>query len=71
MSKTLGNFIDLEAITRYIDAYGLDMWRYFLATQGPMGATDADFSADHFHQVYSTDLVNTVAKFRKPCDGND
>lgn len=60
MSKSLGNFIDLAAIERYLDTYGLDMWRYFLASEGPMGATDSDFSANHFHDIYSTDLVNTV-----------
>jgi len=60
MSKSLGNFIDLATIERYLDAYGLDMWRYFLASEGPMGATDSDFSASHFHDIYSTDLVNTV-----------
>lgn len=60
MSKSMGNFIDLEAIDRYVAAYGLDTCRYFLITQGPLGATDADFSASHFHDIYSTDLVNTV-----------
>jgi len=60
MSKSLGNFIDLATIERYLDAYGLDMWRYFLASEGPMGATDSDFYASHFHDIYSTDLVNTV-----------
>jgi methionyl-tRNA synthetase len=60
MSKSLGNFIDLEAISRYVEQYGLDMWRYYLTVQGPLGATDADFAAAHFHEVYTTDLVNTV-----------
>jgi len=60
MSKSLGNFIDLAAIEHYVEVYSLDMWRYFLATQGPLGATDADFAAAHFHEVYNTDLVNTV-----------
>jgi methionyl-tRNA synthetase len=60
MSKSLGNFIDLTAIEHYVQIYGLDMWRYYLATQGPLGATDADFAAGHFHDVYSTDLANTV-----------
>jgi len=60
MSKTLGNFIDLAAIQRYLKVYGLDAWRYYMATQGPLGAQDADFSASHFHEVYTTDLVNTV-----------
>ena len=60
MSKSMGNFIDLAAIDRYVEAYGLDTCRYFLTTQGPLGATDSDFSASHFHDIYSTDLVNTV-----------
>ncbi|MHC4989787.1 MAG: methionine--tRNA ligase [Planctomycetota bacterium] len=59
MSKSLGNFIDLEAIDRYLERYGLDAWRYYLSTQGPIGATDANFSAAHFHDTYNTDLANT------------
>ena len=59
MSKTLGNFIDLEALQSYIETYSLDVLRYYLVTQGPLGATDADFSANHFHETYTTDLVNT------------
>jgi len=60
MSKSLGNFIDLETIQRYVATYGNDAWRYYLVTQGPLGATDADFAAAKFHETYSTDLVNTV-----------
>ncbi len=60
MSKALGNFIDLATIERYTDAYGLDMWRYYLITHGPLGATDANFSSGQYHDVYHTDLVNTV-----------
>ncbi|MHC4415070.1 MAG: methionine--tRNA ligase [Planctomycetota bacterium] len=60
MSKSLGNFIDLETIRSYVERYGLDAWRYYMATQGPLGATDADFADGHFHEVYTTDLVNTV-----------
>jgi methionyl-tRNA synthetase len=60
MSKSLGNFIDLEAIDRYVGTYGLDAWRYYMVSHGPLGATDADFAAAHFHEVYHTDLVNTV-----------
>ncbi len=60
MSKTLGNFIDLEAIQRYVGIYGLDAWRYYMIARGPLEANDADFSAAHFHDVYTTDLVNTV-----------
>ncbi len=60
MSKSLGNFVDLPTIQRYLTEYGLDAWRYYMATQGPLGAQDADFSAKHFHDVYTNDLVNTV-----------
>lgn len=60
MSKTLGNFIDLPTIEQYLRTYSLDGWRYYMVTQGPLGATDSDFSAAHFHGVYHTDLVNTV-----------
>jgi methionyl-tRNA synthetase len=60
MSKTLGNFVDLPTIERYLSTYGLDAWRYYMITQGPLGAQDADFSAKHFHDIYTNDLVNTV-----------
>ncbi len=60
MSKSLGNFIDLEALDGYLASYGLDALRWYLLTQGPIGAQDADFRAEHFHEVYGTDLVNTV-----------
>ena len=65
MSKTLGNFIDLEAIELYIGKYSMDAWRYYLVTQGPLGATDADFVSDRFHEIYNAHLVNTVGKFYK------
>jgi methionyl-tRNA synthetase len=60
MSKSLGNFIDLPTIRSYLDRYSLDAWRYYMTTQGPLGATDADFAAAHFRGVYDTDLKNTV-----------
>lgn len=60
MSKTLGNFIDLETIQRYVATYGLDAWRYFMVLRGPLEANDADFSATAFHDTYTSDLVNTV-----------
>ncbi|MFO0873582.1 MAG: methionine--tRNA ligase [Phycisphaerales bacterium] len=60
MSKSLGNFIDLETIQGFHATYGLDAWRYFMATRGPLDATDSDFSAAAFHETYTTDLVNTV-----------
>lgn len=60
MSKSLGNFIDLETIEQYIHTYSLDAFRYYLATEGPLGATDANFATRHFHETYNADLVNTV-----------
>ena len=60
MSKSLGNFIDLEQLQSYMERYGRDALRYFLSTQGPLGATDADFSRSQFHETYTTDLVNTL-----------
>lgn len=60
MSKTLGNFIDLEKIDEYVGTYSLDALRYFLIKEGPLGATDSDFSQSQFHETYNTDLVNTL-----------
>ncbi|MBX3355803.1 MAG: class I tRNA ligase family protein [Phycisphaeraceae bacterium] len=60
MSKSLGNFIDLPTIEGYFGRYGLDAWRWFMVTRGPLEATDADFRAEAFHETYTADLVNTV-----------
>lgn len=60
MSKTLGNFIDLETIRAYVERYGVDAWRWFMLTQGPIEATDADFSHAKFVEVYNADLANGI-----------
>ncbi|MCE9590143.1 MAG: methionine--tRNA ligase [Planctomycetes bacterium] len=60
MSKSLGNFIDLEKIDQYVATFGLDALRYFLATQGPLGTTDSDFAEAKFIETYNTDLANVV-----------
>jgi methionyl-tRNA synthetase len=60
MSKSLGNFVDLPAIDGFIGHYGLDAWRWYMATQGPLQAADADFRAAHLHEIYTGDLVNVV-----------
>ena len=60
MSKSLGNFVDLEVLSRYTEHYGLDGFRYFLMTEGPIGAQDANFASSRVQEVYSTDLVNTL-----------
>ena len=59
MSKSLGNFIDLEKIDHYVETFGLDALKYFLATQGPMGTTDSDFAEQKFIETYNADLANT------------
>ncbi len=58
MSKSLGNFVDLEKIDYYVSKYGLDALRWFLATQGPFGTNDSDFAEKHFIDVYNRDLAN-------------
>ena len=59
MSKSLGNFLDPAAIDNYVEEFGLDALRYFLATRGPLGTTDSAFSPDLFADVYNSDLANT------------
>ncbi len=60
MSKSLGNFIDLETIQAYCAAFGVDAWRWFMLTQGPIEAADADFSHPKFVEVYNADLANGI-----------
>ncbi|MDX2132155.1 MAG: methionine--tRNA ligase [Planctomycetota bacterium] len=60
MSKSLGNFIDLERLQAYAARYSLDALRWHLLSQGPLGGTDADFSHDKFVEVYNADLANGV-----------
>jgi methionyl-tRNA synthetase len=60
MSKSLGNFVDLEKIDRYVADYGLDAFRYFLASNGPLGINDSDFAHAKFVEVYNADLANDL-----------
>jgi methionyl-tRNA synthetase len=60
MSKSLGNFIDLAKLKAYAGRYSLDGLRWYLATQGPIGGTDADFSHAKFVEVYNADLANGI-----------
>ncbi|MBC7836136.1 MAG: methionine--tRNA ligase [Phycisphaerales bacterium] len=60
MSKSLGNFIDLDVMQAYIHRYGLDAVRWFLITQGPLGANDADFAHAKFVEVYNAELANGI-----------
>lgn len=58
MSKSLGNFIDLPTMQAYADRFGVDAVRYYLLTQGPLGATDSDFAYSHFVEIYNAHLAN-------------
>lgn len=58
MSKSLGNFLDIDTLRGYLARYGRDAMRWFLATQGPLYATDADFSYAKFVEVYNAELAN-------------
>jgi methionyl-tRNA synthetase len=60
MSKSLGNFIEIELLQAYAERYSLDALRWYLMTQGPLGSTDADFSHAHFVEVYNADLANGI-----------
>ncbi len=59
MSKSLGNFLDPGAIDAYVEEFGLDALRYFLATRGPLGVSDSAFNPELFTEVYNADLANT------------
>jgi methionyl-tRNA synthetase len=58
MSKSLGNFVDIDTLRAYAGKFSLDAVRYYLVTQGPMAQTDADFGHAHFVEVYNADLAN-------------
>jgi len=58
MSKSLGNFVDIDTLRAYINKFGLDAVRYYLITQGPLAQTDADFNHAKFVEVFNADLAN-------------
>ncbi|MCW5765894.1 MAG: methionine--tRNA ligase [Phycisphaeraceae bacterium] len=60
MSKSLGNFVDLDVIRAYNARYGRDALRWFLCTCGPMGSADADFAHGKFVEVYNAELANGI-----------
>jgi methionyl-tRNA synthetase len=60
MSKSLGNFIELAQLEAYAGRYSLDALRWYLLTQGPIGANDADFAHAKFIEVYNADLANGI-----------
>jgi methionyl-tRNA synthetase len=58
MSKTLGNFIDLEKLRGLIGKYSLDNLRYYLVRAAPLG-TDLDFTDGDFEKSVN-ELANVV-----------
>ncbi|MDQ7013641.1 MAG: methionine--tRNA ligase [Planctomycetota bacterium] len=78
MSKSLGNFIEIDRLEAYSEwvveserkqaekegrearPMGIDPVRWYLATQGPLGANDADFAHAKFVEVYNADLANGI-----------
>ena len=58
MSKTLGNFIDLERIRAKIATYGEDSLRYYLLRAAPFGS-DLNWSDADFTKTY-VELANVV-----------
>lgn len=60
MSKSLGNFVDLEKIDRHVANFGLDALRYFLARYGPLGINDSDFAEARFNDVYNAELADKL-----------
>ncbi|MGQ0628811.1 MAG: methionine--tRNA ligase [Phycisphaerales bacterium] len=60
MSKSLGNFIDIDLLHAYCAKFSRDAVRYYLVSQGPAGATDSDFSHAKFVEVFNADLANGI-----------
>ena len=58
MSKSLGNFIEIDQLRAYGQRFSVDALRWYLATQGPLGSTDADFAHANFVDVYNAELAN-------------
>lgn len=58
MSKSLGNFVDLDRLERCRQTVGLDGLRYFLTAKGPLGISDRDFTEARLVEVYNAELAN-------------
>jgi methionyl-tRNA synthetase len=60
MSKSLGNFVTIEVLEAYAAKYSIDAVRWYMLTQGPQHAQDADFSHGKFVEVFNADLANGI-----------
>jgi len=60
MSKSLGNFIDIEKLREHAATFGLDGLRWYLATQGPLSGSDADFNYAKLVETYNSNLANGI-----------
>jgi len=75
MSKSLGNFIDIEKIRSIVNTYSLDALRYYLLRAAPFGSdldfTDADFlkSFNELANVVGNLLNRTLNMLNKYRDG--
>ena len=58
MSKSLGNYIGLDALRQTTEYYGLDALRYYLLRAAPFGS-DLDWQADELHRAY-LELANVL-----------
>ncbi len=58
MSKSLGNFVETEHLSEHAEALGVDAVRWFLATRGPLGTADGDFSDASLIAAHDADLAN-------------
>ena len=58
MSKSMGNFIEIDQLRAYGERFSVDALRWYLATQGPLGSTDSDFAHANFVEVYNAELAN-------------
>lgn len=75
MSKSLGNFVDIEKIRSIVSTYSLDALRYYLLRAAPFGSdldfTDADFakSFNELANVVGNLLNRTLNMLNKYRDG--
>lgn len=58
MSKTAGNFVDLEKLRAIIANYSLDALRYYVLRAAPFGS-DLDFSTADFNKTFN-ELANVL-----------